>query len=178
MRIRKTVDTVLLMTGLLFVDTDCGYAAEALLKKKIGSFKEESPVFPFVHTSYYADEMGEAIKRKYIIFDREASPAELAQIKHTTNAIETRLAKDGRRTVNIDPGYIHLAKVVLASAKDFSHRIYIGKGIFAEVTLLFVNKSFQTLPWTYPDYSQTETIDFFNTVRNRWYDSKRPKKRQ
>lgn len=173
MRIRKKVDRVLLMTGLLFADASARDAAETLLKKKIGSFREESPVYPFKHTSYYADELGTTIKRKYIIFDREICPGELATIKNQTNAIEMKLLKQDKRSVNIDPGYIHFAKLVLASAKDFSHRIFIGKGIFAEVTLLYVNKSFHVLPWTYPDYSQPETIDFFNAARTRWYDSTR-----
>jgi len=177
MKIRKKINPVLLISGVLFYDDEVCAKAERLLQRKIGKFKLVSDTYPFKHTTYYADELGEDIKRKYIIFDREIDPKELAEIKNKTNTIERILSKDRRRQVNIDPGYLHLAKLVLASAKDFSHRIYIGKGIFAEVTLLFVNKTFQTMPWTYPDYKQPQTIEFFNTVRNEWYDSLRQERK-
>ena len=79
--------------------------------------------------------------------------------------MEDRSRSNGARTVNIDPGYITEAKLVLLTAKDFSHRIYQKDGIFAESTLFFQDHSFRPWPWTYPDYASAEMVEYFNQVR-------------
>ena len=110
--------------------------------------------------------MGDDITRRWWVFDSLCDPAELAGMKHATNTIEQQfLNAQGGRQVNIDPGIISMSNVILATTKNYSHRIYLGKGIYAEVTLLFTAKSFTVLDWTYPDYRESSTIDFFNQAR-------------
>jgi hypothetical protein len=110
--------------------------------------------------------MGEDLIRLYVAFDSLRGIAELAAVKHTTNRLESRwAAAPGQRRVNLDPGYVDLAKVVLASTKDYTHRLYIGAGIFAEVTLHYRQRGFQPWEWTYPDYRLPVTLAFFNQLR-------------
>ncbi|HOK40243.1 MAG TPA: DUF4416 family protein, partial [bacterium] len=69
------------------------------------------------------------------------------------------------RQVNIDPGYINLAKLVLVSTKDYSHRIYLSNGIYAEATLFFRHNQFETFPYTYPDYATDEVRNILKEIR-------------
>lgn len=92
----------------------------------------------------------------------------LADIKHTTNAIEARFAANGRRRVNIDPGYLTMERFVLATGKNFTHRVYLEQGIYADLTLLYQHNDFTPLPWTYPDYAGSEMRHFLLMVRERY----------
>jgi hypothetical protein len=118
-----------------------------------------------VQTTYYEREMGRGLTRAYLGFDSLRSMSDLAAVKHTTNQLETQWAVGERRQVNLDPGYLDHAKVVLATTKDYSHRLYLGGGMYAEVTLQYRNKSYQPWDWTYPDYRQPAALDFFNQLR-------------
>jgi hypothetical protein len=139
---------------------------ESRLQQTFGTIVRRSQPFPFTQTAYYSREMGEEIMRLYLAFEPLVGMADLAAIKHTTNHLETRWATaSGQRRVNLDPGYLDLAKVVLASTKDHAHRLYIGAGIFAEVTLRYRQKGFQPWDWTYPDYRLPVTLTFFNQLR-------------
>ena len=138
---------------------------EKELGKKYGEIDFKGQVFDFVHTDYYQDEMGHDLKKKFISFKNLINPEELSSIKLFTNELESKHCKIDKRTVNIDPGYVDNSKLVLASTKNYYHRIYLGKGIYAEVTLFFKEKSFQQLPWTYPDYKTDVSIDTFNGIR-------------
>ncbi|RKX70418.1 DUF4416 domain-containing protein [candidate division WOR-3 bacterium] len=124
-----------------------------------------SPSFPFTATEYYESEMGKGLMRCWLAFLTQFDPEELVELKKRAVAIEVSLSVEGRRRVNIDPGYLDLKRVVLSTHKDAAHRIYLGDGIYAEVTLIYYNKSFRPLPWTYPDYRWEETINFFNSLR-------------
>jgi hypothetical protein len=140
--------------------------AKITLAGKFGSIDFESPVFDFTFTDYYTAEMGEHLKRQFISFRKAIAPAALAGIKRFCNRLEKRLfSRAGKRLVNIDPGYLTLAKLVLATTKDQQHRLSIGNGIFAEVTLRFRDKTFQKWDWTYPDYCAAESIAVFNHIR-------------
>jgi hypothetical protein len=120
----------------------------------------------FTQTTYYEREMGTNLTRLYVACDPLVSIADLPTVKHTTNKLEARWSTaQGQRRVNIDPGYLDLAKVVLASTKDHSHRLYIGDGIFAEVTLRYRQHAFQPWEWTYPDYRVPATLTFFHQLR-------------
>lgn len=138
------------------------------LEEDLGSVCYQSPEYEFsTFTSYYAKEMGEPL-RKAIYFFESLKPAEyLLDLKYKCYEIERETASpsSSSRRVNLDPGYLGLAKVVLSTFKDYAHRIYLGKGIFAEITLIYKNKSFRELPWTYPDYKQPEVIEAFNQAR-------------
>ena len=134
-----------------------------------GPIALESPRFDFVETGYYSPTMGGGLKKCFWAFDNLRAPAELTGWKIAANAWEAEYA--GRaglpepRPLNLDPGYITLAKLVLASTKDHAHRIYLGRGIFAEVTLYFKDGRWQHRDWTFPDYRRADYQEFFAKCR-------------
>jgi hypothetical protein len=168
----RTPQPVKLIAGLLSGDPDLLRRALQLLAKRWGPIDQTSPVWPFTMTEYYAAEMGAGLQRQFIGFERLIGPQELAEIKRETNALEEQIASqclspDISRPVNIDPGYVDLGKLVLATTKDRAHRIYLNAGIYAEVTLQFVAGGWQPQPWTYPDYAAPDYHPFFTQVRER-----------
>ncbi|MGE5280613.1 MAG: DUF4416 family protein [Deltaproteobacteria bacterium] len=136
-----------------------------VLTRRFGPTDARGPDLPFDGTDYYVREMGPGLKRTFVGFRRLIRTTDLPAIKLGTNALEKRLAPEGRRRVNIDPGYVSLAKLVLATTKNYCHRLYAGRGIFEEVTLSFRNNAFEPLAHTYPDLRRTQNIAFFNAVR-------------
>ena len=163
---------VKLIVGLLAGDPDLLRRARQLLTQPYGGVDLESEVWPFDQTEYYTEEMGPGLKRQFLSFERLIRADDIAEIKLRANALEERIAEDCAlsgcsRPVNIDPGYIDLARLVLATTKDRSHRIYVGSGIYAEVTLQYTRGAWQVLPWTYPDYRGAEYHAFFDRVRER-----------
>ena len=157
---------VKLFCALLVAPTMAVHEVETVLEQAYGTIVLRTPPTPFTQTTYYAREMGPHLTRLYIAFDPLISIATLATVKHTTHGLETLWSTDqGQRRVNIDPGYLDLAKVVLASTKDHSHRLYIGDGMFAEVTLRYRQHAFQPWEWTYPDYRVPTTLAFFQQLR-------------
>lgn len=158
-------EAVKLFMGLISSSRAHIEETETALAGAWGTIDEKSDLIPFDFTSYYEPEMGKNLLRRWVSFERLIQPDGLAQIKCATNALEAESAAAGARKINIDPGYLALSKLVLASTKDFSHRIYLSGGIFAEITLLYKNKQFQALPWTYPDYSSAAGLEYFARVR-------------
>jgi hypothetical protein len=162
---------VKLITGFIFNQKRLLRQAEKILTRKFGRIDFESPIFDFsCHTDYYEKEFGRNLKRKFVSFEKLINPRDLAKIKVMTNRIELDLTRKTRksgpaRRVNIDPGYLELAQVILATTKDFTHRIYLEKGIFAEVTLFYRQGSYQAWEWTYPDYRTSQYIRTFNQIR-------------
>ncbi|MBN2328077.1 MAG: DUF4416 family protein [Candidatus Omnitrophica bacterium] len=138
--------------GLLFKDAGAIGEALRLIEGRFGPIDYRSPCFPFVETGYYSEEMGENLTRQYVSLERLIHPDELPLLKTVSNQCEERFSIDGRRAVNLDPGYIGAANLILASTKNFSQRIYLSQGIYAEVTMTFQHGDFHKLPWTYPDY--------------------------
>ncbi len=155
-----------MVVGFIYRDKAVFKKTKALLEKRFGKIDFESKNLPFNYTTYYEDEFGKNLKRVFISFKDLIPPQELAKIKITTNIIEKRLSKEDSRLINIDPGYLDLAKLVLASTKDYKHRIYLNRGIYAEITLFYAGESFRPWDWTYPDYKTPEYIAIFNRVRN------------
>lgn len=136
-----------------------------LLKRKFGAIDFKSDLFEFKLTDYYFKEMGKPLYRQFISFQKLISPSKLWKIKVYTNSVEKKFAEEEKRQVNIDPGYLNFSRLVLASAKEFSHRIYLNKGIYAEVTLIYRQGEYQTLPWTFPDYSTETYRNIFKRMR-------------
>lgn len=139
--------------------------AKVRLSQEFGPIDYESEVLPFDHTTYYAAEFRENLKRRFVAFAELLHPGKLAEIKLLTNALEMGWAVEGKRRINIDPGYVSHSKLVLATTKNHAHRIYLGQGIYAEVTLHFRGGTFRAWPWTYPDYASLPLIAIFNQIR-------------
>ena len=159
---------VKLFVGVLVSDAKLIPDVEARLVLLYGPADHRSGIIQFNFTSYYEPEMGNAIDRVFFSFERLIEADRLPEIKRQTNVIELEMAplsKTVRRPVNLDPGYLEQAKVILASTKNFYHRIHLGNGIFAEVTMHFQNGAWHFFPWTYPDYQSQDYREFFLKVR-------------
>lgn len=156
---------VKLVIGFIYKDEAIFIKAQERLKKKFGKIDFISGCLDFNYTDYYEVEMGKALKRRFISFTKLIPIQDLYRIKLYTNRLETRFLTGKSRQVNIDPGYLDLAKLVLATTKDYAHRIFLRKGIFAEITLSFKGNSFSANEWTYMDYRSKEYIDIFNQIR-------------
>ena len=161
----KACDPVKLIIGFIFNKQVCFTAAKNILEKKFGKIDFESQILPFNLTDYYKKEFGNNLKRSFVSFSRLINPEDLPKIKIATNKIEERLSVKNKRRINIDPGYLELSKLVLATTKDYSHRIYLGGGIYGEVTLYYCNATFTAWEWTYPDYKTDTYIQIFNQIR-------------
>ena len=135
------------------------------LEVAFGSVDGKSKIIEFDHTDYYTPEMGPNLKKVLLSFDQNFQAAELWMAKRTAIDIEEMYKRDHKRRINIDPGYLETSKLVLASTKNFSHRIYLNQGIFGEVTLIFSDNAFQKLPWTYPDYLDPDFLQFLTQTR-------------
>ncbi|MEK7849557.1 MAG: DUF4416 family protein [Candidatus Omnitrophota bacterium] len=162
---------VKLVVGLISGELSVFEKTKDLLSEKFGKVDFISPVFDFDQTDYYEKEMGKGLKRVFLTFERLIGAEQLVIIKHFTNKMEEMLRQDTHhRSVNIDPGYISLSKLVLATTKSFVHRIYCKDGIFEEITLLFKDRTFMPGPLTYPDYRSLTHITMFNDIRNKYYE--------
>jgi hypothetical protein len=159
---------VKLICGLIASDDIHFDAAEVRLVELFGSLDNRSPRFVFGFTDYYQDEMGPSLRRGFLSFERLIDPERLSDIKVRTNALEDELrnATGGvRRIVNIDPGILTAAALIMATAKDFAHRIPLRHGIYGHLELLFSKNGLRRLDWTYPDFAQEGYKDFFLSVR-------------
>jgi hypothetical protein len=177
----RKYNPVKLIIGFIYKDEVVFTKAKDKLSRKFGKIDFQSPALDFNYTDYYEPEMGSGLKRRFISFRRLVRMQDLYRIKLYTNRLESHglpsvwpqghgLASDSQshrqsRLINIDPGYVDLAKLVLASTKDYAHRIYLRKGIFAEITLSYRGNSFSPNDWTYPDYRSAEYINIFNQIR-------------
>jgi len=167
----KNPQPVKLIIGILAADQNCLDTANKAISAKFGIIDLASDVWPFTQTEYYKDETGPNILRQFVSLEKLIDPGNLAKIKHAANKLEQKLAKQLKmplpRPVNLDPGLIEPSKLVLATTKNYSHRIYIGHKMFAEVTLIYEKNDWRHFDYTYPDYRQTCYHDFFTKVRTR-----------
>ncbi|MEW6055705.1 MAG: DUF4416 family protein [Bdellovibrionota bacterium] len=148
-------------------------AVLAEIEKELGSIARQGPVFNFQYTHYYKAEMGEGLQKCFVEFDGLCSRENLVVLKQKTTLLEKRLSVDSSevgslelskvaRKVNLDPMVVTLENVVVASAKNFPHRIYLGSGVFGDLALIRRKSGFEGLPWTYPDY--LDQREFFEKV--------------
>jgi len=173
------------LVALIFGGEELYAPALVKLEKLFGPRKLESPTFAFDKTRYYEPELGPDLKRRFVTFERLADPALLAEWKLATNALEQRFAREARtpdsmpvlngngrdaratkRPINLDPGYLTGAKLVLASTKDFAHRIYLRDGIFAEITLRFREGQWVAHEFTFPDFKAPDYHPFLRQARD------------
>jgi hypothetical protein len=167
----KEAKPVKLIIGILAADEECLRRAVEALTGEFGKADFESEVWAFEQTDYYKSQIGEHILRQFVSIEKLIDPGKLAKIKHRTNKLEQKLAgKAGLelpRPINLDPGIIEPSKLVLATTKNYSHRIYIGQKMYAEVTLIYDKGHWRPFEYTYPDYREHRYFDFFAKVRNR-----------
>ena len=161
---------VKLLIGMLTKNKLLFDSVEEFFIKLFGKIDYRSPVLPFTHTDYYKKEMGAPLERQFVSFRKLIHPEGLPKIKIATNSLEEKLSKkekgSRKREINIDPGYISDSKLVLATTKNYFHRIYMDKGIYAEVTLTWKKGGFEPFDWTYPDYKTEEYINILSSIRN------------
>jgi hypothetical protein len=163
---------VKLIAGLISNDEALLDKIGANLEKRLNNKIDfKSSLIDFTYTEYYNKEMGIGLKRRFLSFKDLVRLETISKVKKLTNNIEKRFSANGKREVNIDPGYVDMAKLVLLSTKDYSHRIHIGRGIFAEVTLHYKGKHFSFWPWTYPDYKSEEYARIFGAIRDIYKDA-------
>lgn len=155
----------LLFSGILYSSDYWYFKALECLVSKFGEIAMYSPPIVWDFSDYYRDELGENIKRRFVFFKNLIEQEELAGIKITTNELEEILSSDNRRNVNLDPGYLTPAKIVLASTKDYSHRVYLRGGIYAEVSLIYKKNSFVPHLNTYKDFKDERYKEIFMTAR-------------
>jgi len=161
MAIASENDPSILFLGIMFRDSSLRDEALALFQKKFGTVLSSVEPRSFSQFStYYDSEIGGEVQKEYFLFDEKIDRDQLAEIKLFTNDLEAKFLVGGKRLINLDPGYLTKDKFVLASAKDFAHRISIGKGIFAEVTLHFHHGKVRFFSWTYRDYIQPDVETF------------------
>ncbi|MBS1238485.1 MAG: putative GTP-binding protein [Deltaproteobacteria bacterium] len=164
----RPVDSVKLLMSTIFTDGDLLKSILEVLSEHYGGIDFISAQMPFHYTDYYTEEMGSPLARRFIFFDVLIPPESLPDVKLLANDVEHRFSVRGKRRVNIDPGYISQAHLILATGKGYTHRPYLRDGIYADLTLMYRGKTFHSLPWTYPDYSAKQVIDMFNRIRSKY----------
>jgi hypothetical protein len=153
-----------LFVGVIFSDPGLLDPLEAELEARFGDIELRSPVFDFDITAYYEEEMGPDLKRTFFAFMETIDPAEIVEAKVAANSIESAFTQDGRRRVNLDPGYMDFYKVVLASNKFLGQKIYLGKGVYADPTLYY-DKGWKPYDWGFPDFKSGQYDVFLAQVR-------------
>jgi hypothetical protein len=169
----KEPKPVKLIASIFSTDPALIDRAQAALAARFGPVDFASELLPFDHTNYYEPEFGAGILRRIVAFERLVDPGSLPDIKLATNAIEAEISAGGGRAVNMDPGYVGEGKMILATTKDHRHRIYLGKGIYGEVTLYYHQGTFHPWEWTYADYASPHYCDIFTRIRTHYREQLR-----
>ena len=160
-----------LVVSMLMNSRSLGPRVTLDLEQAFGAIEMVGPWMDFDYTSYYTSEMGMPLYRRMLVFTDLIAQSDLARIKLRTNEIELQYAQSGKRSVNIDPGYLLYERFVLATGKNYSHRIYIGQGIYADLTLIYQKGAYRPLPWTYPDYADAAMGGFLMQVRQKFSEN-------
>jgi len=173
----RQAEAVKLVMSVIFAQGTAVLDAMQILSAHFGRADFISAQMLFDYTSYYEKEMGRSLIRRIVSFDELIPPESLPDVKLLTNLVEEQFSRDGRRTVNIDPGYLSLAHLILATGKGYTHRPYLRGGIYADLTLIFTEGAFSALPWTYPDYAGQKVMAALNKIRDKYIISLRTDRR-
>jgi hypothetical protein len=157
-----------LIIGLFMKEKDLLKPFAVELQNTFGPVDMVSPWIPFDFTDYYTSEMGAPLFRRLLAFENLIGQDQLVYVKSCTNNLEARYAMHQKRRINADPGILSHERFVLATGKNFTHRIYLKNGIFADLTLIFTGGRFQVLPWTYPDYRDPKMLNFLEKTRKKY----------
>jgi hypothetical protein len=166
----KPPSPVALFLAVLYAPKFSNDEILALTQENFGGIWLQSPVFAFDFSDYYCGEMGPNLRKMFLLVDVLIDPASLPEWKLKAIALEEKYSIAGRRQINFDPGYLESPKLVLATTKNFAHRIYLGRGIYADVQLYVKDGKFQANPWTYPDYKHPEHLAFFAQARQKYFE--------
>ncbi len=145
-------DPVKLFCGVLHHDSLLWSQAKKELTERFGPIDFESRAYSFDVTTYYEEEMGQGLVRQFVCFERLIDPGEIAEIKLFTNEVEDHFLTEGKRPVNLDPGYMDFQKLILASAKPGGYKVYHSQGIWADPTLYYEKGRFHEFHWGFPDF--------------------------
>ena len=154
--------------GLIFREGPARERAIARLAELLSAIDGRSAVIPFIQTPYYHAEMGIPLFRQFLSFRQLLGPERLPAVKLACMALEEELSEEGRRTVNLDPGYLSEANVIIATAKNHYHRVPLADGVYAHMEYVLKDGCIQFLPWTYPDFQSAPYLEFFNDLRERF----------
>ena len=161
-----------LLASVIYRDEERFADARDLFSARVGSVERVSGRFPFDFTDYYAREMGAPLVRRFVVAADPVARDALASAKKAAERIEAELAVGGRRTVNVDPGLLTEENFILATGKNYSHRVYLRDGVFADLTLVYEKGAYRALPWTYPDYASDAVRAFLAEVRSAYRESR------
>jgi|GEM_PF-46830 len=170
MGVPKSSSPAALFMAVLFAPAVSYDEVRAEVTREFGNILEASPVFPFNYSEYYTAEMGGNLQKVFFLLARLIDPAAVVEWKLRAQEVESRYTENGKRKINFDPGYLDASKLVLATTKNYDHRIYLGRGIYGDVQLRFRFQQFHFNEWTYPDYRQPEHITFFEKARLKYFD--------
>ena len=170
--IRQTPTDALLFFAIFSGSQECLDRTKDRLLEEYGPLLVLGPRISFTDTDYYDRTMGPGLRKEWFAVDRIIDQSDLGPLKIATQRLEGLITEETsggvKRPINIDPGMIDLGKVMLASTKNHAHRVYVGSGIFVEVTLYLCEGMWAGWPWTYPDYRRTEVHDFFTRAREEY----------
>lgn len=154
--------------SLILAREDLAPAVLVRLAEYFGPPDLVGPWWPFTASTYYTPEMGADLGRRLVSFLHLADPGQLAAWKVFTIGVEEKFSLGGRRVVNLDPGYVAKERLVLATGKNYTHRIYLDQGIWGDLSLIYARKEFQPLPWSYPDYARGELPALLGLIRQKY----------
>jgi len=160
--------SVKLICGIMASNDSIIHKAEESLLQLYGDIDSSSPLFPFDLTDYYEKQMGGNLKRIFLSFEKLIEPERLSAIKQETIRLERKIREESQaalRIANLDPGYLTPSSLIMATAKDFAHRVPLKEGIYAHLEFLFGKDEIRTLDWTYPDYKSKGYQEYFLGVR-------------
>ncbi|MFH1136732.1 MAG: DUF4416 family protein [Pseudomonadota bacterium] len=143
-------------------------AAAAEWEKIVGVLDYAGREMLFDRTDFYHEEMGGPLYKRFFAAEALVDPEFLVEIKVRSMELERKWTVEGRRGVNIDPGYISAERLVLSTGKNWIHRIYLGRGVYADLTLIFEKGGFRALPWTYPDFASPEALEVMADIRKKF----------
>jgi hypothetical protein len=167
MSVPSAPDKARLVIAIMYHDEALLEDAVKILVRKFGSIDLKSEPFDFAFTDYYEEELGKGLRKRFFCFSEPLEIERLPDIKLCTNRLEKKISKGPKRKINIDPGYLTVDALVLASCKPRPYRIYLGKGVYAHLTFIFRKSDVMTFSWTFADYATPGSVAFFMKVREK-----------